>query len=151
MKRSTKLHPGAMLAATGLAMAVALVGCKGKGKATPPAPEVPAEKPVAAVARHDREVAVRVCKEVGAILRVAPDSIKPTDAFARDLGADSLDLVEIVMAVEENFNIAIADADAVKLTTVGDLIDLVQAKLGPGVSKRTLPCYPARKTSLCGL
>ena len=78
--------------------------------------------------QRDAAVDARVRKEIGEILGKSPETIKATDHFVRDLGADSLDTVEIVMAVEEAFNIAIADEDAVKLVTVGDLIDYVSAK-----------------------
>jgi len=83
----------------------------------------------AAVGQRDATVVARVKKEIGGILGKSPGSISVTDQFIRDLGADSLDTVEIVMAIEEVFNIAIADADAEKLIAVGDLIDYVTAKM----------------------
>jgi acyl carrier protein len=76
-------------------------------------------------AQRDTVVAARVRKEIGGILGKSPNTIKATDQFVRDLGADSLDTVEIVMAVEDAFSISIADEDAVKLITVGDLINYV--------------------------
>jgi acyl carrier protein len=88
-----------------------------------------AGKETAAVGQRDAVVVARVKKEIGEILGKSPDSIRVTDQFIRDLGADSLDTVEIVMAIEEVFNIAIADADAEKLIAVGDLIDYVTAKM----------------------
>lgn len=51
------------------------------------------------------------------------------DNFADDLGADSLDMVELVMAFEESFNIEIPDDDAEKVETVGDAHDMLIAKL----------------------
>jgi acyl carrier protein len=82
-----------------------------------------------AVGQRDATVVARVKKEIGGILGKSPGSISVTDQFIRDLGADSLDTVEIVMAIEEVFNISIADADAEKLIAVGDLIDYVTAKM----------------------
>lgn len=87
------------------------------------------QKPVAAEPGRDPAVASRIRKEIGAILGKSPDAIKDTDAFIKNLGADSLDTVEIVMATEEAFEISIEDADAGKLVTVGDLIDYVCARI----------------------
>jgi len=50
-------------------------------------------------------------------------------SFADDLGADSLDLVELIMTVEEEFNIEIPDEDAEKIKFVKDAIDYVKAKI----------------------
>jgi len=52
-------------------------------------------------------------------LGVDEDEVKPEAAFVDDLGADSLDVVELVMALEEEFGLEISDEDAEKLTTVG--------------------------------
>jgi acyl carrier protein len=51
-------------------------------------------------------------------------------SFVDDLGADSLDIVELVMAFEEAFNIDIPDEDAEKISTVKDAIDYIEAKTG---------------------
>lgn len=91
--------------------------------------------------RRDVAVVSRVKKEIGDILGKSPDSIRLTDQFIRDLGADSLDTVEIVMAVEEAFNIAIVDADAEKLITVGDLVDYVRMKIDSTPGKPAQPTY----------
>ena len=56
--------------------------------------------------------------------------VKPEASFIDDLGADSLDTVELVMAFEDKFDIEIPDEDAEKLRTVGDAIDHLKAKLG---------------------
>lgn len=63
-------------------------------------------------------------------LNLSKDQIKPDAAFTEDLGADSLDLVELVMAMEETFNMEVPDEDAEKLRTVKDVIEYVKAKVG---------------------
>lgn len=61
-------------------------------------------------------------------LGVSEDEIKMESSFIEDLGADSLDIVELVMAMEEEFGIEIPDEDAEKLKTVGDVSNYLQAK-----------------------
>jgi acyl carrier protein len=61
-------------------------------------------------------------------LGVNVDQIKPESSFIDDLGADSLDTVELVMAFEEKFNIEIPDEDAEKMKTVGDAISYLKSK-----------------------
>lgn len=61
-------------------------------------------------------------------LGVKPEEITPTASFIDDLGADSLDTVELVMALEEEFSIEIPDEDAEKLTTVGMAIKYIEEK-----------------------
>lgn len=63
-------------------------------------------------------------------LDVEEDQIKPEASFVEDLGADSLDIVELIMGIEEDFDIEIPDEDAEKLTTVGEAMDYVKEKLG---------------------
>ncbi len=60
-------------------------------------------------------------------LSVEKDKVVPSASFVDDLGADSLDLVELIMAMEEAFDIEIPDETAEKITTVKDAIDHVQA------------------------
>lgn len=57
-----------------------------------------------------------------------PELVKPEASFIEDLGADSLDIVELVMAMEEEFDIEIPDEDAEKLKTVGDVQSYLQTK-----------------------
>ena len=61
-------------------------------------------------------------------LNLQPDKITPESDVVKDLGADSLDQVELVMALEEEFGSDIPDEDAEKLTTVGDAIKYVESK-----------------------
>jgi acyl carrier protein len=61
-------------------------------------------------------------------LGVKPEEVTPEASFVDDLGADSLDTVELVMALEEEFGIEIPDEDAEKIATVGDAIKYIDAK-----------------------
>ncbi|MDD5255538.1 MAG: acyl carrier protein [Candidatus Omnitrophica bacterium] len=61
-------------------------------------------------------------------LGVKPEEVVPEASFIDDLGADSLDTVELVMALEEEFGIEIPDEDAEKITTVGDAIKYIETK-----------------------
>jgi acyl carrier protein len=61
-------------------------------------------------------------------LKVADDQIKPEARFIEDLGADSLDLVELIMAMEEEFETSIPDEEAEKIRTVADAIAYVNSQ-----------------------
>ena len=61
-------------------------------------------------------------------LGVKPEEVTPTASFVDDLGADSLDTVELIMALEEEFNVEIPDEDAEKMKTVGDAIKYIEEK-----------------------
>jgi len=63
-------------------------------------------------------------------LGVEESEITPEASFIDDLGADSLDIVELIMAIEEEFDIEIPDEDAEKLTTVGAAVEYIKNKLG---------------------
>ena len=60
-------------------------------------------------------------------LGVAEDEIKTTSSFIEDLGADSLDIVELVMAMEEEFEVEIPDEEAENIKTVGDAINYINS------------------------
>jgi len=62
-------------------------------------------------------------------LGVDVSKVTPEAAFVEDLGADSIDIVELIMALEEEFGITISDEDAQKIRTVGDAINYIQEKL----------------------
>ena len=59
-------------------------------------------------------------------LGVSAEEVKPEASFVEDLGADSLDLTELIMAMEEAYNVEIADEDAQKILKVQDAISYVQ-------------------------
>ncbi|MGL5034154.1 MAG: acyl carrier protein [Microcystaceae cyanobacterium] len=58
------------------------------------------------------------------------DKVLPEASFADDLAADSLDIVELIMALEEEFEIEIPDEDAPNITTVGDAVEYIGKKIG---------------------
>ena len=58
-------------------------------------------------------------------LGVAAEEVNETASFIEDLGADSLDIVELVMALEEEYDIEISDEDAEKILTVGDAVKYI--------------------------
>ena len=63
-------------------------------------------------------------------LGVSEDEIVPGASFIEDLGADSLDIVELVMAIEKTFDIEIPDEDAERIGTVQDAIDYINENAG---------------------
>jgi acyl carrier protein len=79
------------------------------------------EKPMA-----EKSVADRVKEIIVEQLGVNPDQVTPEAKFIEDLGADSLDTVELVMAFEEEFGAEIPDEDAEKLQTVGDVVKYIE-------------------------
>lgn len=64
-------------------------------------------------------------------LGVNESEVTPEAKFVDDLGADSLDLVELVMALEEEYNMEISDEDAEKIQTVGDAIEYIKTHVTP--------------------
>jgi acyl carrier protein len=70
----------------------------------------------------DQKVRDIVVEQLG----VKPEQVVPEAKFIEDLGADSLDVVELVMALEEEFGHEIPDEEAEKLTTVGDVIKYIE-------------------------
>ena len=79
------------------------------------------------MASQDR-IEERVKKIITENLGVEEDDVVPEASFVEDLGADSLDTVELVMAFEEEFDIEIPDEDAEKILTVGRAIEYIKEK-----------------------
>lgn len=71
----------------------------------------------------------RVKKIISEQLGVEEDEVTSEASFVEDLGADSLDTVELVMALEEEFGIEIPDEDAEKILTVGKALDYIKEKV----------------------
>lgn len=76
--------------------------------------------------RASRSIEERVLKIVSEQFGIAQDSFKPEQALVADLGADSLDLLELVMALEDEFEIEVSDEEGSAVTTIGDAVTLVQ-------------------------
>ena len=78
----------------------------------------------------EREEALSALREVAVdVLSVEPDSVVETARFKEDLDADSLDLVELVMGLEERFDISGPEEDLESVATVGQAVDLVMSKV----------------------
>ena len=78
----------------------------------------------------DRDEALAALREVAVeVLSVEPDAVTNDARFKEDLDADSLDLVELVMALEEEFDITVPEEDLEGVQTVGQAYDLVKSKL----------------------
>ncbi len=73
---------------------------------------------------QDRVVKI-VCDQMG----TTPDKISKDTSFINDLGADSLDTVELVMEFEDEFEISIPDEDAEKIQTIGSAVEYIEGKL----------------------
>jgi len=69
----------------------------------------------------------RVKKVIADQLGLDVKEITMESSFVEDLGADSLDIVELIMALEEDFEIEIPDEDAEKITSVGNIVDYIKA------------------------
>jgi acyl carrier protein len=70
------------------------------------------------------EIKAIVAEQLG----VDPETVKPEASFANDLGADSLDTVELVMALEEKFAVEIPDEEAEKIATVQDALNYINSQ-----------------------
>lgn len=77
----------------------------------------------------EQELKEKIVAVIAEKLGVTHDECKPEAAFVEDLGADSLDQVELVMALEDEFELEIPDEDAEKLKTVQSVFDYVQDKV----------------------
>ena len=75
------------------------------------------------------EINKRVQELIGEQLGVPIEKVIPSASFVKDLGADSLDLVELVMALEEEYGIEIPDTDAEKIQTVQDAMRYIEDRL----------------------
>ena len=78
----------------------------------------------------DKSIEDRVKDIIVDQLGVNADQVTPEAKFVEDLGADSLDTVELVMAFEEEFDIEVPDEEAEKLQSVGDVITFINSQQG---------------------
>jgi acyl carrier protein len=74
------------------------------------------------------EIFEKVKKIIVEQLNVSEESVTKEASFIDDLGADSLDVVELIMALEEEFDMEIPDADAEKIATVNDVVEYIKDK-----------------------
>ncbi len=77
-----------------------------------------------------QEIEAKVVKAIVDKLGVEESKVTPEASFMNDLGADSLDTVELVMKFEEEFGIKIPDEEAEKITKVGEAVEYIKQKLG---------------------
>ncbi len=75
------------------------------------------------------ELLEKIKKIVSEQLDVDPEQVVPEASFVDDLGADSLDLTELIMAMEDEFDLEIDDEEAQKLRTVQDVINYIESKV----------------------
>ena len=74
------------------------------------------------------EISERVKSIIVEQLGVSLEEVNPQASFIEDLGADSLDIVELIMALEEEYDMEIPDEDAEKIQTVDDVVKYIQGK-----------------------
>lgn len=77
---------------------------------------------------NEEEIFEKVKKIVVEQLGIEEEHVKKEATFVDDLSADSLDIVELIMGIEEEFEIDIPDSDAEKIVTVGDVVDYIKDK-----------------------
>ena len=70
----------------------------------------------------------KVKKLLAEQLNIAPESITEKSRVIEDLGADSLDVVEMLMVLEDEFNVTVTDEESLQLKTVGDIVKLIDSK-----------------------
>jgi acyl carrier protein len=75
------------------------------------------------------EVMAKVREHLSNELEVEPDSIEESTSFKGDLDADSLDLYELVMELEDSYGIRVSEEEAARIKTVGDAVDFVVTRL----------------------
>jgi acyl carrier protein len=77
----------------------------------------------------EMELHDRIVKVIASNLDINEEQVVPEAAFVHDLGADSLEVVDLIVGLEEEFNLIIPDADAYKIRTVQEAIEYLQSRL----------------------
>lgn len=72
----------------------------------------------------------KVCNSIAEVLNVDPAEIRPETTFQEDLGADSLDIYQIIMKIEEEFEIRINEKDVENIRTVAEAMELITGRCG---------------------
>lgn len=123
MRHSNRHHPRKTCSfAIAATLGFSLSACDKEHSATPQIHSTPASTiPVGELTVHQR-----VAKQISDLLKKPISEITQEKNLFSDLGADSLDAVEIVMAVEEEFNITIDDASAERMKTVADIVAYIE-------------------------
>ena len=120
MKSRRTTRPRFTLTTATFGCVVAFAGCD-SGRGTAPAEAVQARPATPSASKDCSSVAKRVRSILVEQFKGKEDEIRPAARIVDDLGADSLDVVEIVLALEEEFSVEIHDEDAEKLITVSDV------------------------------
>ncbi len=81
---------------------------------------------------HREEVLTKVREHLSTELEVPVDRIQESTRFRDDLDADSLDLYELVMELEDTYGLSVSEEEAARIETVGQAVDFVAGKLGVG-------------------
>ncbi len=81
------------------------------------------------MSKDNAEILAKVKEMVASHLGKSEEEITPDSSFIEDLGADSLDLVELIMAMEDEFELEISDEDAEDIITVQDAISFIQSSV----------------------
>lgn len=76
-----------------------------------------------------KQLEAKVFKIVAEKLNIEEKNVSTASRFQEDLGADSLDIVELLMEIEEEFGVSISDEESEKLKTIGDAVKFISAKL----------------------
>ena len=101
----------------------------------PPLQPTAPDSPPLATSGADTDIASQVRKITATVLGIDPGRVAEAADFVSDLGASSLDLVELIMAIEDAFAIEISDSAAERIATVGDLVAFIRSQVAAGPAR----------------